>query len=242
MKTFEVRPIPIKRRDTKRYDIPEILPKPPLAMTIVAPRRSGKSTVVVNLLTNGGYAKAFSEVLILSETIKKDRTYAPLAKFDNVSTHDITKHAIDNELLEAIWNRQKQRFGEDRKNDLLIVFDDTGNKHKGKEMRSWLNRYFQLARHIGISFICCVQSILNCTSEQISNSTEWVIFALDRRQLKRVSETLATSAKDKDELEDYICENTKVKHSWVLINLNAPPDDQVYTAYDPVSNSFRGTS
>ncbi|KAJ3050035.1 hypothetical protein HK097_008985 [Rhizophlyctis rosea] len=236
---FEVQPIKIKKKDSKKYaHIEPPLPKPPLAVTVLARRRQGKSTVVVNLLMNGGYIKAFSEIIILSETIDNDRTYSPLSKFDNVFVHDIKKHPIDNELLEAIWERQKQRYKEDRNNDLLIVFDDLGNKMKSKEMRAWMNRYAQLSRHPGISYINCVQSILNCTSEQISNTTTWIIFSLDQRALTRVSETLATAEMDRKQLEKYIKVNTEKKHSWIMVNLEAESDDLVYTAYDPVTNSF----
>lgn len=239
MPKFEVQPIRVKKKDIKKYDhIPSPLAKPPLAMTVLARRRQGKSTVVVNLLMNGGYAKAFSQVLILSETIEQDKTYAPLAKYDNVFVHDIKKHPIDNELLEAIWERQKQRFKEDKKNDLLVVFDDLGNKMKSKEMRAWMNRYAQLGRHPGISYINCVQSILNCTSEQISNTTTWIIFSLDQRALTRVSETLATAEMDRKELEQYIKINTEKKHAWIQVNLEAERDDLVYTAYDPTTNTF----
>src|SRR6478609_2341188 len=239
MPRFEVQPIKVKKKDIKRYDhIAPQLGKPPLATTIVARRRSGKSCLVVNLLMNGGYAKAFTEVLIISETVAQDKTYSVLSKYDNVSVIDIKKHPINNELLEAIWKRQEDRLKQSPKNDLLIVFDDIGNKMKGKEMRAWMNRYFTLARHMKISFICCVQSILMCTSEQISCTTEWIIFALDQRALTRVSETLATAEMDRKELERYIRVNTEKKHSWILVNLEAESDDMVYQAYDPDTNSF----
>ena len=239
MPKFEVKPIRVKKKDIKKYDgIPSPLPKPPLAMTVLARRRQGKSTVVVNLLMNGGYAKAFSEIIILSETIDNDKTYAPLSKYENVFVHDIKKHPIDNELLEAIWNRQKERHKEVKNNDLLIVFDDLGNKMKSKEMRQWMNKFAQLSRHPGISYINCVQSILNCTSEQISNGTTWIIFSLDQRALTRVSETLATAEMDRKELEQYIRVNTEKKHSWIMVNLEAESDDLVYTAYNPTTNSF----
>ena len=128
MPKFEVKPIRVKKMDLKKYDgFPSPLPKPPLSMSIVARCRAGKSCLVCSLLINGGMANSFSEVLIISETVVQDKTYAPLAKFDNVSVHDIKQHPIDNELLEAIWERQKQRIKEDPKNDLFIIFDDIGN-------------------------------------------------------------------------------------------------------------------
>ena len=134
MPKFEVQPIGIKKKDNSIYDhISTPLAKPPLSMVVLARRRQGKSTVAVNLLMNGGYVKTFREVLIISETIENNKTYQPLSKYDTVSVHDITQHPIDNALLEAIWKRQKRRFQQDRKNDLLIIFDDLGSKTKSRE-------------------------------------------------------------------------------------------------------------
>ncbi|KAJ3029110.1 hypothetical protein HDV00_009778 [Rhizophlyctis rosea] len=239
MPTFEVRPIKVaKKKEQKNYDfIPNPLPKPPLSMLCVASRRSGKSTVTVNLV-HQVYSKAFSEVILLSDTIATDKTYAPLAKLENVSCHDIKKHPINNELLQAIWDRQAQRYAQDRKNDLLIVFDDLGTKMKSKDMRAMINKYAQMSRHIGISFINIVQSILNVTSEVISNSTEFIIFRLDNRALTRVSETLATAEKDRKELEAFLKRNTKKKYSWVLINMQADEDEHVFQVYDPDTGKF----
>ena len=236
---FTVLPIKIQKKENKRYErIPLPLPKPPLAMTVLARRRQGKSTVVVNLLINGGLAKAFSEVLILSDTIDQDKTYSALKKFDNVTCHDIKKRPIDNSLLQDIWEKQAARKKMEPDADLLIVFDDLGEKGKSRDMRLWMNRYFQLCRHLNISFISCLQSINNCTSEQISNTTTWIIFGLDAKALKKVSEKLATAEKDHKELAQYIQKNTLKKHSWVMINLEAESDELVYTTYDPETNSF----
>lgn len=240
MSKFEVRPTLLKKKDIKLYkSIPDPLPKPPLSVVILASRRSGKSTTCVSLLMNGGYIKAFSEVLLLSETIAHDKTYAPLSKFDNVSVHDISKHPINNELLAAIWHRQNERFKEDKKNDLLVVFDDLGDKMKSKDMRAWMNKYAQLGRHPGISFINIVQSPNNLTSEQWSNATTFIIFALDRKALIKTSEKLATAEKDAREMEDYIRKNTRKKYSWVMVNMSAERDEDVFLAFDPTSNTFK---
>ncbi|KAJ3025683.1 hypothetical protein HDV00_012575, partial [Rhizophlyctis rosea] len=99
---------------------------------------------------------------------------------------------------------------------------------RSKDMRLWMNKYAQLGRHPGISYINIVQSILNCTSEQISNSTEIILFRLDNRALMRVSETLATAEKDRKELTEYLKRNTKKKYSWVLINMAAEDDDMIF--------------
>ena len=239
MTKFQVNPVKLPKKDIKSYDhIHSNLPKPPISMSVCAPRRSGKSSLAVNLLINGGYARSFSEVLILSETAAHDKTYLALKNINNVFVHDVRKHPIDNELLHQIWVRQETRALQDPKNDLLIIFDDLGNKLKSKEMRAQMNKYYQLSRHPKISFIVIIQSLLNATSEQISNSTQWIIFKLDQRALSRAAETLASVLKDRKELESWIKRNTAKKYSWVLINQEAESDDLVYQAFDPVTNTF----
>ncbi|KAJ3027890.1 hypothetical protein HDV00_010789 [Rhizophlyctis rosea] len=132
---------------------------------------------------------------LFSETIEQDKTYAPLAKYDNVFVHDIKKHPIDNELLEAVWERQKQRYKEDRKNDLLIVFDDLGNKMKGREMRAMMNKFAQLGRHPDKQQDMLVKSFdqLNEILEDFSKNQEWVNVNSEIKQklLNEIHEELA---------------------------------------------------
>lgn len=236
---FDVHPIKGKKERVRKAHaaIPEPLPKPPLSFCILGRRRSGKSVLAVNLLLQQ-YIGVFSETLIISQTAAWDRTYDSLHGKKKVTILDISQHSINNELLDEIWDRQAGRILEDPKDDLLIVFDDCGNLFKSRTLRAQMNRYVQQSRHVGISYIFMCQSILNMTSEQISNCTTWAIFAQDARALTKISETLATAQMDKDDLAAYIRENTKKKHSFVLINLEAEKDEHVYTAYDPAEKHF----
>lgn len=238
--SFKVEPQKIKKGDiNKKYSrVKAPLAIPPLAITMISRRRQGKSTLAVSMLINGGYISAFSEVLILSETIAHDKTYDALKKYDNVSVHDIRKRPINNELLSEIWDRQEERVAKDPKADLLIVFDDLASKLKSKDLRATINKYYQLCRHPKISIINLCQSILNLTSEMISCTTTFIIFSLDAKALTTVSEKLASSEMDRDQLQKYIKVNTKEKHSFVQINLEAESDDLVYLTYSPRSNAF----
>lgn len=238
MSGFAVKPIKLAQQDERRYkSIPSPIPKPPLAMCCVAARRNGKSTVIVNLLTQV-YAKVFREVIIISQTIAHDSTYAPLSKLKNVSIHDVRKAPIDNELLAQIWARQEQVLLEDPSADLLVVFDDLGSKYRSKDMLSGMKKWSQLSRHPRISYICIAQSLLNFSSEMISNATSWIIFKLNARDLRRCCETLATKMMDRDALSEYISRNTVKPYSWILINLIAARDEDVYNTYDPETGAF----
>ena len=165
---FAVQPIKLTHADEKKYrTVPAPLPRPPLAMCIVAPRRSGKSSVVVNLVTQV-YGRVFRECIILSETIAHDSTYAPLGKLKNVSIHDTRKAPIDNILLAQIWARQEQVLLTDPEADLLVIMDDLGSKYRSKDMLAQMKKWSQLSRHPRISYICIAQSMLNFSSEMIS--------------------------------------------------------------------------
>lgn len=152
--------------------------------------------------------------------------------------HDIKVAAMDNELLSAIWKRQEAIVKQNPEADLLLVLDDCSNRFKSKEMVSQLKRFYQLSRHVRLSIITCAQSLVNYSTEQIGNASSWIIFRLNQRDLKKVSESLATNLMDKDDLQDFISRNTKEDYSWVMIDLTADDDDKVYQAFDPKSNSF----
>lgn len=79
MTSFKIQPIRAKANDTILH---ENLPFHPSLVAIVAPRKSGKTTLLVNMLTREDmYKKFFHEIHIWSPTIKLDAKWEHVTKY-----------------------------------------------------------------------------------------------------------------------------------------------------------------
>lgn len=134
----------------------------------------------------------------------------------------------DNEILQNVVSLQKERYLENKNNKLTLVLDDFGNSFKSRQMRSMMDSLYSTARHAGILLICAVQSITMMTGTQITNSSQWCIWAADARQLKKITTELSTATMEPKELEAFIKDVTKVKYNFVYIDTTQERDEDVF--------------
>ncbi len=66
------------------------LPKPPFCLALVAPTKSGKSNLIVNLLKNTyfGYDDIFKETYYISPTVNLDDTLKSISEYDDIIKFD----------------------------------------------------------------------------------------------------------------------------------------------------------
>ena len=122
-KPFSIDPINIKVNDV---EVHPYLPSHPSLVAIVAPRKSGKTTLLVNMLTKDEmYKKFFHEVHIWSPTIKLDKKWEKVTKY--LPEEWIHSHFDDTEFMEIMDRIQDQIEGNEKerekqkeeKNDML---------------------------------------------------------------------------------------------------------------------------
>jgi hypothetical protein len=113
-KNHKLKVLPVKNSSVKKQfpQIPEPLLQPPFTMAMIAPTKSGKSTIIANMLKNclmGYNDNVFSEIYYISPTIAFDRTLKSI--FDDETIIKITDEDdlihLDSILSELI-NLQKQ--------------------------------------------------------------------------------------------------------------------------------------
>lgn len=108
-----------------------VLPQHEFSMLIVAPKGSGKTNFICNLLLNH-YKSYFHNVLICSPTIDNDE------KWDVVKE---TKHVLkENKKLQKIILRYLKK-GEQNKSTLPIIVHQSGASYKDKEERAEKEKY-----------------------------------------------------------------------------------------------------
>lgn len=186
--------------DDRIHLIPPTIPKPPFFCSIVAPRQSGKTTVLINLLTKDHfYRRYFDLVLVFSASIETDYKWKhPIVKemehskrAPKLFTFSFFSEEMLNTILDAI---KKENMGDKEKKEpplglkVLLVFDDMitegicSNTHIGPVERAAIR-----LRHIGISTIIVSQKYNMISKKTRENSCNWIFFDLSKEEMTQVA-------------------------------------------------------
>lgn len=108
------------------FDTQGVLPKPPFRMCLIAPPNSGKTTLLVNLLTNPafGYTKYFKKIVVWSPTLEQDPTWSALP--DSILQDCYSEFSMDTfmqEMDEATEDVKKN--GKTKDNARWFIIDDS---------------------------------------------------------------------------------------------------------------------
>jgi hypothetical protein len=158
-KKSKLKILPVKNSSVKKSfpQIPDPLLQPPFTLAMVAPTKSGKSTIIANMLKNClmGYSdNVFSEIYYISPTIAFDKTLKSI--FDDEEIIKITDEDDLNHLdsiLGELIKSQKQK-DEDEREHILIILDDCLDYLKKSKRLDSLPSY---SRHFKISIILTTQ-------------------------------------------------------------------------------------
>tara|TARA_B110000305_G_C19432029_1_gene636733 strand:- start:764 stop:1693 length:930 start_codon:yes stop_codon:yes gene_type:complete len=168
---LEVKPVHIKQEGIPFHT--DRLPKPPFRMLMVAQSHSGKTTCIMNLITNPKMYKSYfkNRVHIFSRNILNDPAFLCLDEKILANSWDgYLPH-----LLEDIYNKQKELVEEEGKtksNAQLIILDDVISDVYSRNKPSILSTMFMMCRHVNISIILTSQQYklipkpirVNCSS------------------------------------------------------------------------------
>tara|TARA_R110002012_G_scaffold278380_1_gene466010 strand:+ start:602 stop:1480 length:879 start_codon:yes stop_codon:yes gene_type:complete len=130
----------------------EILPQPPACVIICSPIKTGKTTLLSNLLLNPNfYGKDyFDEVVIISNTIANDITGRFLLK--SFTCHSIYKDKIVLDLLKRQDKdgEQNEEGEKDHRKDVALIFDDILGSIKRESVANYISTRF---RHYNIKLL-----------------------------------------------------------------------------------------
>lgn len=198
-KNHKLKVLPVKNSSVKKPfpQIPDPLLQCPFTEALIAPTKSGKSTVIANLLKNSlmGYNDGvFSEIYYISPTIPFDKTLKSI--FDDEEIIKITDEDdlihLDSILGELIKS-QKQKDEEDREHILIILDDCLDYLKKSKKLDS-LPSY---SRHFKISIIITTQ-IYNALPVKLRKNVSGVIVGriYNKKDLENIEEEIGCNFHD----------------------------------------------
>lgn len=206
------------KKKYKADEYPKIkhpLPKPPFCLCLVAPTKSGKSNLIVNLLKNSyfGYDDVFKEIYYISPTVGIDETLRSINEDDNIikiDEEDDLKYLDD--ILNDIVKSQKSKQKEERE-PVLIVLDDCLDYLKKSKRLDSLPSY---SRHYNISIIITSQVYNALPTKLRKNASSYLIARIyNNKDLQNIEEEIGANF---HEFRQNYDKATKEKYSFLYID------------------------
>ena len=199
--------LPVKMSPPKPDDLNPILPPHAFNIGIIAPPRSGKSNLIMNLLLNPDFYynkkkhpySYFHEIYYLSPTQTFDfTTKTMLPKLDNliqISNPDELANA--DILIEQLQKEQADAEEEDRKK-ILVIFDDmVGIIEKLPKLVQLSTKF----RHYSMSIITVSQSYRRIPSTMRNCWTAIIVFDLkNSKEFEKIHDEFTGSIPDSEAL------------------------------------------
>ncbi|KAJ3031056.1 hypothetical protein HK097_005512, partial [Rhizophlyctis rosea] len=229
--TFRVETLPWKSKRCPRtppHPLPQTVQE--LCWGLVARRMSGKTLKLINIVR--AFKRSVDLIYILSPIVRLDQKWRAVTGYDNV----IVSSKVDNETLAAIVEVQQERYDPKHPDEYqaLVIIDDAGCDMRRAKLRQMINDYTSRLRHFGAGVVLAVQSINHLEGSMITNITQWSIWDMNKRALKKFCDDVATARVNEDTLKRFILENTGDPYAFVCIDFTKPPSETLRVGFDRV--------
>lgn len=194
--SLQIKPVKIKTND---QIIHPLLPTHPALVAIVAPRKSGKTTLLINMLTRSDMFKGFfHQIHIYSPTIDLDPKWKIVAK--HLPEEMLHNHFDEEEFAQTLdtirdeETTRNQKHSSKKKQNILFVFDDSASE-KGLFSRNMTSPTIQAAftsRHYNVSMWIVSQAYKAISPGFRNNVHHWIIFNTpNENEAKKMAEELS---------------------------------------------------
>ena len=210
---YPVKPPP---KEKPRKVLHPNLPELPTIMVLVAPTKSGKSTILSNLfLREEFYKGAFDNVTIMSNTIDQDITSRFLRKACDCYT------GYDDNVLAGIVEQQKQ-FDDDERPFIGMIFDDILGSVK---RNSYLNSLVTRSRHYGVGLLAIsVQSFKSISPTIRNNCNSFICCNLQNmNELDKISDEYSGMFGGDEKFRKIYHRATQNRYDFLFLDLQENP-------------------
>lgn len=206
------------KKANKMNEYPKIkkpLPAPPFTLALLAPTKSGKSNLIVNLLKNSyfGYDDIFNEIYYISPTVNLDDTLKSISEDDEIIKIDEEEDLkFLDDILNDIVKNQKSKSKEERE-PILIVLDDCLDYLKKSKRLDSLPSY---SRHYNISIIITSQVYNALPTKLRKNASAYLIARIyNYKDLQNIEEEIGANFHNFRENYDIA---TKEKYNFLFVD------------------------
>jgi len=224
---FETSKHKIKQRPNMEKNI---IPKHPSSVIFNGRSGSGKSNLMVNLLTRpefyGGKNHYFDKVHLFSPTAgAMDDLCKHLIDYTPLERKDI-HNEFDNDMLQDILDKQALEIDEkgiDKADKALIILDDIQADQKFLRGKS-IKKVFLMNRHHGVSTWLCGQSF-NLTPRACRlQANNLFIFPCSKSEHKVLIDEFTPPNKTKKDMSDMLDYATRERYNFLHINMKEQPE------------------
>jgi hypothetical protein len=209
-------PVKLPPKEKPRKVVHPNLPELPCIMVLVMPTKSGKSTILSNLLLRDEFYKgAMDNVTIMSNTIDQDVTSRFLKKACDCYT------GYDDGILGGIIEQQKQ-FEDDERPFVGLVFDDILGSVKRS---SYLNHLVTRSRHYGVGLLAVSVQSFKSLGPTIRNNTNAFICGnlQNMSELDKISQEMSGMFGGDEKFRKIYHKATEVRYDFLYLDLQSNP-------------------
>jgi hypothetical protein len=238
MASYKVESIPTDKSKVplRKCMIDGILPKFPFSMMISGRSGSGKTNVLLNILTKDNmYNKYFHYIVVYSPTAGKyDDLYKVLKLPEENFKNDFSAEDLNN-LIES----RKQLIDKKgiewvvKNSRVLIILDDVIAN------RDFLNspealKMFALLRHYQVAIIVLMQSYNKLPRALRINSNATIVFPSTQSEVEVLLDEITPSGLTKKQFTKVIEYCTDGRYDFLYINNHAEPDKRIRKNFDEI--------
>ena len=214
-----------------------IVPKHPFRMVLSGASGSGKTNLLLHLLTTGDiYKNYFDVIIIISPTAGKlDDSYAALAEGNPKSVIRIVND-LDPDVIEKIMDVSKKIILEKKVHKspkLLLVYDDVIGDKKFMNTKSFLHSFIA-SRHYNASVIICTQKFNAVPRTCRIQANSVIYFKGGNSERLTLAEEFCPAGYTKREMEEIIDHCTKEPYSFLFWNGQAQHGEQIRKGLETV--------
>jgi hypothetical protein len=197
----------------------DIFPTMPCGCLVVGKSGSGKTQVIVNILSNSNLLKGyFTKILLFSDT-KPDKELIDDLNLDkkNIIT-DFTE-----EDVEKVINEQEKVIaakGFNKSEKVIMIFDDILSKPKFLKSKV-CTKLATANRHYNISYIFSTQYYKKVPPVIRTNSRYYIIFPSSMSEIEKIAQELCPPQMSQKKFIKYIQYATEKKYSFMSINTDS---------------------
>jgi Poxvirus A32 protein len=207
-----------EKKDRIEMDNPH-LPQPPFLMVVVAPRKSGKTFLVIDsLLDDNKYCKKFDVIIIWSRTFQHD------SKWKNIQVPPGSVFTVFNEYEVKTMMSVAEKVAAKTTVNALFIFDDMISEgimshHKMGTLESIAVR----GRHANVSLLIITQQYMALSASVRNNATNSIFFRIrNGDELEKVARENRESLKMDQFLELY---NFATREPYAFLHINNQEPD-----------------
>jgi hypothetical protein len=204
-----------------QHPLKDIIPSHPFRAMACGPSGSGKSNLIVEMLSQGMYYKTyFDRIYVFSPTVHTDDSWMDVRRFGNVLVFDVLDPKTLQELVD-LHSYLVKDCGVDQAPRVLFIFDDCLSE---KTLKSGpMKTLFFRGRHLNASFLIGSQSFMAVERALRLQLTNLFVFSPSPSEITRISDEFANVVAYPERVTQMLRHATSERYRFMHINKQVDP-------------------